>query len=225
MHSTARVHLALMGLLLLSLVSAHSFAQSSAQDRWQADTGDLNYDLWLRAKPVPSIPWDAPDAADATTSGQKLAVMADFGHAIWTHVRETQDLYRWFAGEIVPRASLEGEFLWPGEQRLALVADDGARIPAAEIIATRGAPFVGRQPRSMPLIAISPAGARLKFSDILTEFPSGAKCAIYVAFPRAGWDAGRVSGLAIVTREQEQTSAGLSQPVSLTVVAKEGGRE
>jgi hypothetical protein len=220
MHSTARVHLALMGLLLL-LASGHAFAQ----DRWEADTGDLNYDLWLRAKPVPSIPWNAPEASDATTSAQKLAVMADFGHAIWTHVRETQDRYRWFAGEIVPRADLADEFLWPGEQCLALVADDGARIPAAEIIATRGAPFIGRQPRSMPLIPISPAGARLKFSDILTEFPSGAKCAIYVAFPRAGWDAGRVSGLAIVTREQEQTSAGRPQPVSLTVAAKEGGRE
>jgi hypothetical protein len=221
MQSAARVRLALMGLLLLSLASAHAFAQ----ERWEADTGSLNYGLWLRAKPVPFIPWDAPDAADATTAAQKLAVMADFGHAIWVRVRETQDLYRWFAGEIVPRTSRADEFLWPAEQRLALIVADGARIPAAEIIATQGAPFVGRQPRAMPLIEIAPAGARLKFSDILSEFPSGAKCAVYVAFPRAGWDAGRVSGLAIVTREQEQTSADLPQPVSLTVAAKEGGRE
>jgi hypothetical protein len=221
MQSAARVRLALMGLLLLSLASAHAFAQ----DRWEADTGTLNYGIWLRVKPVPSIPWDAPDAADATTSGEKLAVLANSGHAIWVRVRETQDLYRWFAGEIVPRAGVEDEFCWPAGQGLALVVTGGARVAAAEIIATQGAPFVGRQPRAMPLIAIAPAGARLKFSDILSEFPSGAKCAVYVAFPRAGWDAARVTGLAIVTREQEQASAGLSQPVSATVAARKGGRE
>jgi hypothetical protein len=221
MQSVARVRLALMGLLLLSLASIHAFAQ----DRWEADTGNLNYGLWLRAKPVPSIPWDALDASNATTSAEKLAVMANLGHAIWARVRETQDRYRWFAGEVVPRTSVDDEFCWPAEQGLALVVGDSARVAAAEIIATEGPPFIGNQLRPMPLIPISPSGARLRFKDFLTEFPSGAKCAVYVAFPRAGLDVRRVSGLAIVTREKDQASAGLPQPGSTVVAATEGGRQ
>ncbi len=219
MQTAARVRLALMGLLLLSLAATHA----RAQDRWEADTGNLNFGLWLRAKPVPSIPWDAPDAASATTSAEKLAVMANLGHAVWARVRETQDRYRWFAGEVVPRTSVDDEFCWPAEQRLALVVSDSERVAAVEMIATEGAPFIGNQLRPMPLIPISPGGARLRFSDFLTEFPSGAKCAVYVAFPRAGLDIKRVSGLAIVTQEQDQASTRPPQPGSMAVAAKEGG--
>ena len=150
-------------------------------------TGDA-YSLWLRLKAVPWIPLHAPDAADAASAGEKLAVLAEKGVAIWERVRRTQERYLWLAGQIdPPGGDYQAEFLWRPDQQLALLLADGRSIPAAEIIATRGSFFIGRQLRAMPLIRIAPGGSRMRFADFRTEFPSGAKCAIYAAFPAADW--------------------------------------
>lgn len=217
-------------LFAIALVVCALSARAGSPERWTADTHGQGFGLWLRAKPVPSIPLNAPDAPDAMTSGEKLALLADHGHAVWLRVRETQDDYCWFAGEVEPAVGAR-EFIWPSTQQLALVLRDGRRVPAREIVATQGHPLVGGVPGPMPIISIYPAGIRLRFEDFMTEFPSGAKCAIYVAFPWQDWHANDVAALAILNPEPSSSDASVPrEPAaaapagSLASTAQEGDR-
>jgi hypothetical protein len=133
-----------------------------------AATAQAEFGVDLRLDPIPPIPMSQPDPQ---TTAERLAWMADH-QAMWEHIRDTQVEWVWFAGVMRP---CDGDsFYWPDSLTIRL-----GESAAMEVIASQG-----RVDGSMPLIHVWPGGQPMWFTDIETEWPSGKKCAIYVAFPR-----------------------------------------